>query len=225
MSTAKKPTFIKGTIKGTAKYPRLNTPDTKFNANGVFSVKLILTQEDATPLMEAVDGVMNKGYDEKLAQMKADGKSPALIKKVKLSDTPYQEVYDEEGNPTGEFEVTFKMNHKITKKDGTVETRKPKLFDAQGAEIKGVAPSIWGGSVLTVAYQLIPFDSPVAGVGCSMRLQAVQINTLVSGTGGTAESYGFGKDGDYEAAVAEDDASDFDAATSTTVDGATQDDF
>lgn len=224
-NNAKKPQYIKGTIKGVAKYPRLNEPDTKFNAQGVFSVKLILTQEDATPLMETIDTLMTKTFDEKVADMKANNKSPALIKKVKQADTPYQEVFDEDGNATGEYEVTFKMNHKFTKKDGTVETRRPKLFDANGAEIKGVAPSIWGGSVLTVAYQLVPFDSPVAGIGVSMRLQAVQINKLVSGSGGTAESYGFGKDGDYEAAAAEDDASDFDTATGGSADAGTQDDF
>jgi len=76
-----------------------------------------------------------------------------------------------------------------------VEHRFPTLVDSKGNAIKGKKPSVWGGSVLTVAFQAVPFDSPVAGVGVSLRMQGVQINKLVSGGG---SNLAFGSDGDYE---------------------------
>lgn len=202
---ANKPNYVKGTTpKGIAKYPRLTEPDTKFNKSGVFSTKLILSAEDAAPLMEVIDKEIEKAYTEKVDKLKADGKA-ALAKKAKRADPPYLAVCDDEGNETGEVEFSFKMNHQFTKKDGTVEKRTPLLFDAKGHKIQGKT-SVWGGSEIKVAYQLVPFDSPVAGTGVSARLNAVQIIKLVSGTGGTASSFGFGEEEGYEASEDEEDA-------------------
>lgn len=203
----KKPSYQKVMLKGIAKYPRLNEPDTKFNPGGDFSVKLIVDEETAAPLVESINNLIDKTYDEKVAKMKEEGKSPALIKKVKKSDPPFVEVYDENDEPTGEVQFNFKMKHTLNLKDGKTEKRWVKMFDAKGHELKGSAkPSVWGGSVLTVAGQLVPFDSPVSGCGVSLRLSAVQINKLVTGGGGDAASYGFGEDGDYEGGEEQEDS-------------------
>ena len=45
---------------------------------------------------------------------------------------------------------------------------------------------IWGGSLMKVAYQLIPYNSPAIGAGVSARLKAVQITKLVEGSGSTS---------------------------------------
>lgn len=217
-----KPQYIKGFLKGVAKYPRLNEPDTKFNAAGSFSVKQIVSEEVATPLMEVINSEIDKAFNAKIAEMKEAKKTPAQIAKVKKADPPFVECYDEDGELTGEVEFNCKMNHTFTdKKTGKVEQRWPQLVDSKGNVIKGKKPSIWGGSVLTVAYQLIPFDSPVAGVGCSIRIQGVQINKLVTGGGGVA----FGADGDYEPDDEDGDEPSFPKSNPEAGDGSDNPDF
>ena len=73
------------------------------------------------------------------------------------------------------------------------------VFDAGGKKLAKV-PEIWGGTRGIVAGEFRPFSMPI-GVGISLRLKAVQIIELrQGGQGGTADSYGFGKqEGGFEA--------------------------
>lgn len=195
MADNKKPKMEKFTTpKGVAVYPRLTEPDTKFNAAGVFSVKLRLSAEDAQPLIDKIDALIQEKYAADQAElMKGDGKAKAKAKSMKYADKPYKAAVDDNGDETGEYEFNFKMNHQVTdKKTGKVSLLYPKIFDAAGKELKP-APAIWGGSIIKVAGQFNPFNTTV-GVGVSMRLGAVQVIELVSGGGGNATSYGFGEE-------------------------------
>ena len=63
--------------------------------------------------------------------------------------------------------------------------------------------SIWGGSVLRISADLIPFYVAAVGAGVSLRLKAVQIIDLKTGGGAGAESYGFEATKGYVAPQAE----------------------
>ena len=67
--------------KGVFQYPRLTTPDTKFNANGVYGLKLRLTSEAAQPLVEMIDAAI----EAQVESVKASGKVKGKVK-VKYSD-------------------------------------------------------------------------------------------------------------------------------------------
>lgn len=212
MADAKKPKSPTGTTPvGVAVYPRLNQPDTKFNAAGTYSVKLVLSAEDAAPLMEAIEKVADEAYENakasleaKLEEAKAAEKPKVKkkLEKLEKGDLPFAPEYDDEGNETGNFVFSFKTNASyVDKKTKKTVQREVTMFDAKGKKLEGKKrPSIWGGSKLSVAYMLSDFyNAATDNAGCSPRLNAVQIVELVSGSGGNAASYGFGAhDGGYE---------------------------
>ena len=196
------------TPKGVFVYPRLSTPDTKFNEAGVYSVKVKLEGKEAAALKKEIDA----GIKASLEAARKEAKNPVKAKKMKQADPPYSEQED------GSTDFNFKMTASgISKKTDKPWSRKPALFDAKG---KPLAEDlmIGGGSVGKVSYEMSPFYTALVGAGVSLRLEAVQIIELVEWTGGTATSYGFeeeegfGGDPDDEDEVpAADDDEDADA--------------
>jgi len=187
------------TPKGIAVFPRLNDPDTKFVAEGQYSVRLRLSAEDAQPLIDRIDVLAQEMFDaEKARLMKGDGKAKAKAKTLKMADKAYKEAVDDEGNETGEYEFNFKMKAQYTnKKTSKITKQKPKLFDASGKALPD-SVSVWGGSIIKVAAQYMPFATAI-GVGVSLRMNAVQVIDLVTSGGGNAGSYGFGEEDGYTA--------------------------
>ena len=57
-------------------------------------------------------------------------------------------------------------------------TQRPQLLDAKKNPIASNT-SIWGGSIMKVAYQPVPYYTPMLGAGVSLRLKAAQIIKLV----------------------------------------------
>lgn len=223
MADAKKPKAPTGTTPvGVAVYPRLNKPDTKFNPAGNYSTKLVLSAEDAAPLMEAIEKVAEEAYENakatleaKLEEAKAADKPKVKKKLEKLvkGDMPFAPEYDDAGDETGNIVFSFKTNASYTdKKTQKTVQREVTMFDAKGKKLEGSKrPSIWAGSKLSVAYMLSDFyNAATDSAGCSPRLNAVQIVELVSGSGGNAASYGFGShDSGYEADDGSDDDNPF----------------
>jgi hypothetical protein len=73
------------------------------------------------------------------------------------------------------------------------------LFDAKGKPLSKDI-KIGGGSKMKVSYEILPYYTAIAGAGISLRLKAVQVIDLVEySSGGSGESYGFGKEDGYEA--------------------------
>lgn len=179
------------TPAGIAVYPHLNRPDTKFNADGEFKVKLRLPADDAQPMIEKIDAAMEQSF----ADAKAGEKNAAKRKKIKRADPPYSPTYDEEGNETGDIEISFKLRHRVTPRKGDPFTQRPVLFDAKG---KPMDENIYGGSRIKVAGEIFPFNSPTVGAGVSLRLKAVQVLELVSSSGADASAYGFEEEDGYE---------------------------
>lgn len=197
MPAAKKKNEKFTTPAGIASYPYLVNPDTKFNPEGEYKVSLMLSASDAAPLIKLIEGKM----EEQFNLIKNEAKGPKAKKAVKMSDAPYSNVEDDEGDETGEIKINFKQRALVTrKKDKKTFEMKVALFDAKGNSFKPKG-YVGGGSKVKVAFEIIPFYTKMIGAGVSLRLRAVQILELVDGDGVTADSYGFDEEEGFEAPV------------------------
>lgn len=190
--------------KATFRYPKLTEPDYGNEEypkpQGEYSVGLILSAEEAKPLIDKLQPVHDKAVEE--GRVKFDNLNVQQRKKLKeLSINPlFIEEFDKETEePTGN--VIFKIKMAASgknKKTGKEWKRKPTIFDAKGQVIKN-PPAIWGGTIGKVSFEAAPYfitGTGTAGVG--LYLNAVQIIELRSGGGGDAESYGFGEEDGFQ---------------------------
>ena len=158
------------TPKGIAQYPWLSKPDTKFNEEGEYKVNLVLTKEDATPVIEQI----NAAFAENLkVQIKENGKD------IKTANPPYMDELGDDGKPTGNVIIKFKSKALYP----------PAIFDAKGDVMK--ESNIWGGSEIRVNGSIAPYYVKLIGAGVSLRLRAVQVIQYVEGGTGSADRFGF----------------------------------
>lgn len=149
------------TPAGIAVYPKIEKPDTKFNADGVYSIDLDLDGPAAEELIGKLTKVADESY---AAECKAKGK-----KALKRSDMPWKMVDD------GKTRFKFKLKAK----GGSGEKmwdQKPALFDAKGSPVKDL--NVGSGSIVKVAFDVVPYFTAMVGQGISLRLRAVQIIEL-----------------------------------------------
>jgi len=171
--------FIKATTPiGTAVYPRLNSPDTKFNKDGVYSVDLQLdpSDKDTTTFITSLKKASDDAY-------KAECENRGG-KKLKRSELPIKET-DE-----GMIRIKFKLNAKAGNEEKSW-AQKPMLFDAQGNAM-ATPPNIGSGSTIRVSFEIVPYFTAMVGAGVSLRMKAVQIIDLREYTpGDNFDAYGF----------------------------------
>ena len=156
----------KVSVAGEAIYPHLMKPDVRFNEHGEFKVTLKIAKQDASQMVKETD----QAIEDSLAKAQKDNKG----KTVKSAPKPYKE---ESGN------VFFKFKMKasgVNKKTQEKFTQRPQLLDSKKNPI---APntSIWGGSIMKIAYEPFAYYTPMLGAGISLRLKAVQVIKLVEG--------------------------------------------
>lgn len=173
------------TPKGVAVFPWITRPDTRFNKDGVYQTGLRLTEEDAAPVL----ALISAEHEKNLADVKAKNKG----KKIKESDLPIQPELDEEGNETGNYIFKAKLNAQFENEGKVIHTA-PALFDAKGKPIE--LDSLWGGSIIRIAYSIHPFYTATVGAGVSLRLRGVKVIKLAAGGGANADSMGFGEEED-----------------------------
>lgn len=193
----KRPQFT--SPRGVFRFPKLTEPDTKFKAEGEYSVNLIV--DGSLPEVKKLMALCDKEAAASLEDAKAKAKNPAEAKKWETKYLPYKEVEDEEtGEPTGEVSFKFTMKASgLRKKDGKPWSRKPTLFDARGKRITD-SINIGGGTEGKISFEIIPY-APTTTVGASVKLalEAVQIIDLKSWGEKSADQYGFGAEDGYSA--------------------------
>ncbi len=165
---------------GEAIYPHLNKPDVRFSEAGEFKVTLKVAKSDATAMLKIYNSAIEDAL--KLAEQNHKGKG------IKNAPKPFTEEND--------F-VFFKFKMKATgvnQKTKEKFSQRPQLFDAKKNPIP-LSTLIWGGSKLRVAYNLVPYYTPMLGAGITARLKAVQVISLVEGK----DSNLFNKEDGYEA--------------------------
>lgn len=187
---------------GVAAFPWLNKPDTKYNADGEYRVRLVLPKKDkeVKAFIESLDEAHEKAV-EVMRKRVAEDKGAAAAKKMKIADAPYKDEDDKDtGKPTGNVVVNFKMKALVkSKKTGEEFEQRPTIFDAKGNQVDP-CPRIGSGSKIKVSAFVVPFYTAQVGAGISLRLRGVKIIDLVEFGGGDASSHGFGDEEDgYEA--------------------------
>ena len=192
---------------GTAVFPRLNEPDTQFDKDGLYNVVLRLPSEEAEETIAAITEV----FKENLKSV-----SKEKGKKVKQAPLPIKNVEDEDGSPTGEVDIKFKLRA-VGKKDGQSWEQRPALFDSSG---KPCSENIGGGATIKVGAEVVPYFTSSIGAVVTLRLKAVQVVNLVEFSSGGFESWGFSEEEGFvskggekskESSVEEDEEdSDFD---------------
>ena len=186
------------TPKGTFIWPKLNEPDTKYNADGVYEVKIAFDADtDISALKAKVQKQIDKKYNDMVEQLEADGKG-GLAKKLSkrdLDDHFKAEEDEATGEETGRVVIKAKMKASgVSKKTGNRWERKPDIVDAKGNKLRN-APNIGGGTVGKLCVELAPYYAPNDKViGVSFRLEAAQIIKLVSYGERSASDYGFGEE-------------------------------
>jgi len=198
--TTKAPKFERYTTpKGVAKFPYIQQPDTKFDADGVFTTKLVLNGSDPKAV-EFIERI-TKATDEHVAKVKAEDP-----KKSKWGTSyPFTQEQNDEGQDTGNWIVKASQAAKVTTKDEKVLTFSVAVFDANAKPVDPV-PAIYGGSEIKMSGDMVPFAmGSTKQIGISLRLRAVQILKLVTGRNADASDFGFegDPDGDYSGAAPE----------------------
>ena len=67
----------------------------------------------------------------------------------------------------------------VRKSDGKRFTQEPHLLNADLSEFDKTQ-TIWGGSILKITFEPYAWNMPI-GIGCTLRLKAVQVLELVTG--------------------------------------------
>lgn len=195
---------------GTAQWAHLVTPDKKFNELGDFKVGLVLSAEDAAPLIRQIQATKEKAVEE-FTEMEEKAKKPGKkAKVVKPSDIdPYEELED------GSFEFKLKRKAAFIKDTGEKVDFEVKLIDARGTRIEDTSKlKIGNGSEIRARVQLVPYNMATSGVGVSLRLVDCQIRKLVEYASG---STGYDDVSDDDSYVSEEGREYSDAGAGYTV--------
>lgn len=168
---------------GIAKYPRIHQPDTKFKAEGEYSIKLILPKKDAAPFITKLKEIHAEAYQEELKAKKK--------KVLKQASLPWKLETNEDGEETGNVEIKAALKAKVTPKKGDPFEQRPGILDAKRQPITDV--KVGSGSKVKLAVEVYPWFTDALGFSISLRLKAVQVIDLVEFTGG-GDAAGFFED-------------------------------
>lgn len=170
------------TPRGKVQWAKVVTPDTKFDANGIYSVDMLLKADD--PATQEMCETLDKQVQEAVAKQMDE--RPERFKSLPNGQPLTASPYTEEDN--GLIKFKFKLKAKGTTKSGEVYTQRPIVVDAKGQNILRIAEdgrvmnnsfSIGNGSTCTVHYQMIPyFVASTKQCGVSLRLKAIQVFKL-----------------------------------------------
>ena len=158
---------------GTAIYPWLNTPDTRFG-EPTFKVNLRLTGEDATKFIAQVDALK----EEAKAHL---GVADLIVPIVPALDDDKNEI-------PGAFDVKTKAKAFFKQADGSMVENNLTIVDAQKNPMDESAGTIWGGSKIKLALNVGAVATSIYQ-GLMLRINAVQVIELVTGGQGGANAF------------------------------------
>lgn len=159
------------TPKGVAVWPHLNTPDTKYVAEGEYNTKLRIAADEAQSLIQQLEEIRSNYLS---SAIRRDPK----VKQYKMADL-YEEEVDDQGDLTGNYLFKFKQKAVINTRDGSTLTMKVALLDSKKEPTDAL---IGGGSVIRVAATAAGYAmASNKTVGLTLRPSAVQIIELSSG--------------------------------------------
>ena len=157
------------TPKGTAVFPSLARPDTKFDELGMYKADLSVPLQEAKDLMGKLSEVFKRHT----------GKAPNANENTMW----YKQTDKDTGEETGNVVFKIRVKNRMTK-SGQLWDRKPVLFDAA---LKPIQVNPWGGTEMIVSMSVYAWNAG-GKMSVSLQPQAIQIINLVEG--GTS-SHGF----------------------------------
>lgn len=171
------------TPKAPCLWPKLSEPDTKFKEEGEYSISVILTPEQAEPLIKRA----TEYYEKFIAEQTQLLNSKKPLKRADIG--AWKDDVDKDGNPTGNVRFSMKMKASIvSKKTGKKMEFKPAVFDKYGAPTEA---SFGSGSAVKVNFEVYPWYTAALGAGLSFSLRAVQILEVRSAIPSNAKDFGF----------------------------------
>lgn len=170
----KVPTKRLVTPAGTAVWPKLQQPETKFDPNGVWMTKLALEGKDAA-WVESLDEWLNNTV---VPYFHAENPKSKRFTVVSVGE----EEIDDEGNETGR--IIIKAKKRCLRQDGT-PNQPPTIVDSAKQDITKTCPVIWGGSEIKLSVTARGYAmAALKQIGVTLFLNAVQVLDLVTGAGG-----------------------------------------
>ena len=150
---------IHTTPVGVANYPYIFKADTQFEKAGVFSVKLVLNDEDAKPIIKLYEETLKARQQKENTDKRSAHNQYKVLK-------------------SGGIEFKFKLKNKVTMRDGTDFEQRPKILNAD----KTIAQEqpVYSGSKMKIAFQAVSWHNNLQGVGVTLRMKAVQLIEVVA---------------------------------------------
>tara|TARA_R100000458_G_C8276375_1_gene251681 strand:- start:3253 stop:3834 length:582 start_codon:yes stop_codon:yes gene_type:complete len=178
---------------GEAVWPRLQTPDTKFDNDGVYHTQLRVPADQAENFIGEIDQFLAGFKAHKEAE---DGTQ------YRPGPLPYKHEMDKDGSPTGNVLFKFKLKAKAyNRKTGDSWDVKIPLYDKQ-AQAFTTDDTIGAGSKLKISCRFRPYANAAVGCGVSLGIEAVQVLEMAAyGGPASAQAFGF--------APEEEDSADF----------------
>lgn len=175
---------------GVFKYAWLTKPNTKFKPDGEFQCTLVLSKEEAEPLIQAVNKLTDEVFNDVYNKAKKAVKDK--LQKQYPYGPEYRKISEDEEVETGNIEFKFKQSHKVVS-DGKEYIFTPDIFDRYNRIIPEDV-IISTGSKGYISYTMRSYYIPATNiVGVTLDLKAAQVKELVQG-GASAEAYGFAAD-------------------------------
>jgi len=159
-------------------YPWVSKPDVRFDPEGVYQTKLLLPFEGAQELIAKLEGVLHS-FIQTLDVAKQKTYKPVPV---------YEEELNEAGEPTGNVLFKMKLKAVVTPKNGESFTQAPIIKDAITDEV--ITDPVYGGTMARIKGQIVPYTNAMnKTAGVTLRLRAVQVHELVSGSGSGGGSF------------------------------------
>ena len=194
-------TVVKGTSpKGLIQYAHVFEPQRMIGDQAIeptYSITLLMDGTDEVrSFIAQLDVELMKA--EQMAQDAANQAKGRSKGKLPIKhDENYGEVYDDDGNPTGQFFIKAKAKAEGITNSGKAWKFRPTVFDSKGKPFPEKDPPLIGnGSTGRIAITAYAYAAPI-GYGVSIRLEAVQVINLVEYGGKTAMDFGFAVEEGY----------------------------
>jgi hypothetical protein len=176
---------------GEAVFPWLTKADTKHDASGVFHTDLALPPELAEDFIAKLERIRDEfAATLPVAKQQALVARPVYTLQMTRPEFP-EDATDEQKNaiklahvpePTGNVLFRFKLKAHVVPKNGDAFDQKPVVVMADTGE--ACDEPVYGGSIIRVRGQVVPYTNDSAGnYGVTLRLKAVQVAELVTGSG------------------------------------------
>jgi hypothetical protein len=182
---------------GIAVFPWLSKADTKHDASGVYHTDLALPPELAEDFIAKLERIRDE-FAASLPQAQQQQLTPRPVSSLEYTRPEYPEgATDAEKTAikqahvpelTGNVLFRFKLKASVTPKNGEPFTQAPVIVMADSGA--ACDKPVYGGSVIRVRGQVVPYtNASAANYGVTLRLKAVQVAELNSGSGESAGTH------------------------------------